>query len=286
VKLTPNAANPSTGRNYILKQFTPSTGPAVKPRVVGCRPSLLRRGGGRNDTNGWTQQKLTTCRLNLAALGGIHACLSLTMEADRCPSEYKAANEILRQVCRRSALPCVCVWEGPNPHCHIAFGSPVPESVVKQLKRRMEKFWVSTWGSLMGDKAFCFRSEVKPKETEAYLGKTRKGATPVKEALDWLCFCPWWKSKVSKSKRELQRGKFKQKASHSFGIVLADSPSVTPPSKEAVSIDSPYALTIAVSGNREGLPLLDGKSVCGVCWGSWGRALKVGCCVCSGHVKL
>jgi len=294
VSLPSNLPNPSTGREYLLNRvhLPGGSGNEERPRVVPSRPSGLRCGGGRKDKDGWTKQKLQTCRRALASLVGIRACLTVTMEPDRCPSEYKAVNDLLRSICRRFQLPCVCVWEGPNPHCHIGFSEAVPDSWRDLLKRRLEDFWVATWGIPMGEKAFYFDPDAKPKKTIDYLGKDETGSNPRKEAYDWLSFCPWWKSHVAGvGKRKTTSKKVRpllqpeQLNPHLQTLPSTLSPSVSSGSNPSVSTFSPSPSTIVQPQSDTQEMLLCGKPVCPVCWHRWCRALMQGHCICTGHVR-
>jgi hypothetical protein len=191
-----------TGKNP-PSNFTPASaeGAAVKQRrIVPCKPSTLRRGGGRQDRPGWTKQKLQTTRRSLRALDHIKSCLTITCPPDETPSTYKYFNQAVRSHIRTLGLPCVCVWEGPNPHCHIAFAGNIAERQRKALKRAVENYWLNFWERVMPDGAFYIDPAPKASTAE-YLGKVKKKKAKVKAAYDWLAFTPYWKAHIKTSRQ-------------------------------------------------------------------------------------
>jgi len=294
VSLPSTLPSPSTGREYSLKRVSRPVEPVEREpaRIVPSRPSPLKRGGGRRDNKGWTKQKRRSCRKALKRLNGIHTCLTVTLPHDYFPEDCQALDSLLRSVCGRFSVPSVGVWEGLSPHIHIAFGGLLRQANRRTLERRLFKFWADTWGCVPCKDAWKF--DPNPKQgTLNYLAKWKKGNVVVKADFEWLCFCPWWQRNVPKTsdrKPIIARREKSPCLPASTGHHCAPQTTVLHAPETSVNYDktkeSPSLSTITQNAAGLGLRLLDNQPVCGVCWRKWGRALKVGCCVCSGHVTL
>ena len=179
---------------YEVIQFTRPKG---RCRVVPPRcPQNLRKGGGRRDSPGWTEQKRKTNRLRFNELRPfIKTAVTVWYPSHAMPEQLIKFNKLHQNFCKEKGIPARCVWEGPGLHQHIALGILHDAELERQWRARMGKPWAALFDDPMPEKALLWKVEVKPEETASYLSKThdRKNRF-VKGAFAWMQFNPTWET--------------------------------------------------------------------------------------------
>lgn len=237
----------------------------VPPR----RNHNLRKGGGRKNSPGWTEQNRKTNRLRLDQLRGvIKTAVTIIYPATATPAQLSALNDCNRNFCKEKRIPSRSVWEGPGRHQHIALGIPHDSNLERLWIARLRGQWLALFGSDIGPKAFLWKPEIQPDKIASYLSKTRKNGVFVKMAYSWLTFTPYWEvgfralvpdARSPNSRQTIPRKK-------SVASVSTDSP---------VHPDSPrYTVTRGQTSEKE-------RELCTVCWKRWGKSLWAGSCMCN-----
>lgn len=184
-------------RDYTLRRVPRQ--PATGSKIVGPKPQNLRRGGGRKDSPGWTEQKRKANRHRFDELRPyLKTGVTVWCPSRAAGEQIQKINECCRNFCKEKGLPARAVWEGPNPHTHIALGLAWNEALEAQWLSRLAKAWPKVFGEVMPANAFLWQREEKPEQIASYFSKTRnrrnivvKGNGP---AFAWLTFCPTWET--------------------------------------------------------------------------------------------
>ncbi len=164
-------------------------------RLVGSRPSPLRRGGGWETRPGWTDQKWSSCKKWLELMHpNIRSAVTIAFPQDKCPSTYVKVNNRLRDWFRKRQKPAVCVWEGPLPHCHIALTDPLNDRELKRLAAFLERQWVDIWETPMEGTALMWKPAASSGQVLGYLLKKEKNGILIKGCFEFLPARPWWRT--------------------------------------------------------------------------------------------
>lgn len=244
------------------------------PRLVTSRPSNLRRGGGRRDSAGWTEQKRRTNRRRFDQLRPhLKTCVTIWYPSQATPEQLAAFSRLNREFCKENLIPARAVWEGPGKHLHLALGLLHDLAVKAKWRRRLSKAWKREFHAEMPQDAFLWKPNVEPEKIASYLSKTRKNGLMIKRAWPWLSFNPVWEvglriaCKVGKPVRPTSTKPRKTRGKSS--------------AVETSENEGEMGLRQYSSGNEgesEGL-------ICSVCWPRWGRSLWAGSCKCTGDVR-
>lgn len=256
--------------DYILHPRPAPEPAAPKPRLITSRPSRnLRRGGGRKDSPGWTEQKRRTNRRRFNKLRPfIKTGATIVFPSSATPEQLKALNACSLNFCREQHLPARCVWEGPGFHQHVALGIEYDAVVERRWLKRLSRRWLQVFGVPMGPDAFLWKPQVEPDRIASYLLKTRgKNGLMVKGLFAWLSFTPTWETGF----RRLAKG---QNA----------PPEPVKPRKKCVDEAAAPKPHHAISPTYTVRPeQTSGKlrETCQICWHRWGQDLWQGFCRCN-----
>lgn len=244
---------------------------AKRPRIrPPPRPQNLRRGGGRKDSPGWTEQKRKTNRIRFHALRPfIQTAVTVWYPTRATPAQLSAFNNCNRNFAKENRLHARSVWEGPGFHQHIALGCPFDAAIEAKWRARLERRWLEEFGEAMLEKQFLWKPEIEPEKIASYLSKTRKDGGPkVKTDFPWLTFNPVWETGFR------SRFPLKQEPStprkKSVSLATLDSPE-----KEGHAVFPHY--TVPAPEKERGTA----RHTCPVCWTRWGQNLWAGSCKCS-----
>ena len=228
-------------RHYQLQSPPPSLASQRQRIVPPRRPANLRRGGGRQDKPGWTEQKLKTNRRRFDQLRPfIMTGVTVTCPPRANPAQLKALALCCQNFCKEKRLPARAVWEGPCPHFHMALACPFSGELEKKWRLRLRQRWLAVFGRAMPDRAFLWKPEAAGPQIASYLSKTRdRQGYPVKAQFKWLKFPPAWETGF----RGLMKAKPKPAAS--------PGPAYLPASPDAESPETP---ALYLQSNAFGLP--------------------------------
>lgn len=182
---------------YVLKKRPKSIAAVDTAKVVPPRPSHLRRGGGRKDSQGWTDQKRRTIRRRLDELRPcIKTGVTIILPEYSIPSQLKALDGSIRSFCKDNEIAAFAVWEGPKPHVHLALGIEWSETLESKWLRRLAKKWQRVFAEQMPSNAFLWKPQQEPNKIASYLSKTTSKRAPnrgqiVKGNWPWLCLSPF-----------------------------------------------------------------------------------------------
>lgn len=256
-------------RDYQLKDRPPDTIPRDQVRLKACRPSKLRRGGGRKDSPGWTEQKRRTNRRRFEALRPwIRTGVTIIYPSTASPAQLSAFNQCSKNFCREHRLPARGVWEGPGFHQHIALGVEHNAELERRWLARLAKWWLREFGQPLPPDAFLWKPDIEPDKIASYLLKTwSKGRLMVKAAFPWMCFSPSWETGFrrlkSDAKEPLAHGKPRGKCV-----------------KPAAPLQPPHAISPSYTMGRGQTPEKV-RETCPLCWRRWGASLWAGSCKCN-----
>lgn len=185
-----------SGRTYQLEK---TLAPQHRPRqkiVPPRRPANLRRGGGRKDVPGWTEQKRKTNRRRFDQLRSlIITGVTVTCPPRAVPEQLKAIAECCRNFCKEKSLPARAVWEGPCPHFHIALACHFSAELERKWRARLMLRWLAVFDQAMPSRAFLWKPDEAGQKIASYLSKTcDKQGRPVKGQSPWLKFPPAWET--------------------------------------------------------------------------------------------
>lgn len=192
-------------RNFQLKgpapqaegQPRPKPPPGQRQRIVPPRrPANLRRGGGRRDKPGWTEQKRKSNRRRFDQLRPfIVTGVTVICPSRANPAQLKAIGDCCQNFCKEKGLAARAVWEGPLPHFHIALACPHSAELERKWRMRLEARWLAVFGLPMPGKTFLWQPNVAGQQIASYLSKTydKKGRR-VKGRPAWLTFPPAWET--------------------------------------------------------------------------------------------
>ncbi len=281
-----------------------SKGRIVPPKGSG----RLRMGGGRKDSQGWTEHKRKANRKKFDALRPfIKTGVTFWYPSSASPAQLLIFNRLHQNFCKEKGLPARAVWEGPGVHNHLALGISHDAELEQKWRSRMSKEWVKTFGCPMPPNAFLWKPEEEPEKLASYLSKTHdKKGQFVKGRFPWLTFNPTWQigfaglvkavNPPRKKRVESVQSLTTEKERH------ADSPHYTLPTteKEGETLASlPRNRNNTVEAQKHACqetnavpsPLRGYAEVtthegtfCGTCWHRLGRALWPTCCKCNGKV--
>ncbi len=256
-------------REYLLKDRPPDTIPRDQVRLKASRPSKLRKGGGRKDSIGWTDQKRRSNRRRFDALRPhIQTAVTIIYPSRATPAQLAAFNRCAKDFCREHRVPARCVWEGPGFHQHIALGIPHNPETKRRWVRRLAKRWQREFGLPMPTDAFLWKPGIEPDRIASYLSKTwDKKRLMVKAPFAWLNFTPAWESGFRQVKQQgtvhSEAGKPRKKCVNSAG-----------PPQPFHAVSPSY--TVCGGQTPEKV-----REICPVCWRRWGMALWAGSCKCN-----
>jgi hypothetical protein len=256
-------------RDYHLKQRPPDAIPRDQVRLKTANPPKLRRGGGRKDSVGWTEQKRGTNRRRFDALRPhIQTAVTIIYPAKASPQQLAALDQCTKNFCRERRLPARCVWEGPGYHQHIALGIRHDADIERRWINRLAKWWLREFGLPLSPDTFLWKPEIEPDRIASYLSKTwTKGRLIAKGAFAWMIFPPCWETGL----RWIKSGKSRhsERANPRKNCVKPATPS-----KPSHALSPHYT----VSG---GNPSERVREICPVCWSRWGKSLWAGSCKCN-----
>lgn len=265
----PSCKSNAATMDYTLAPFQWDYSKRVRP-VPPRRPQNLRKGGGRKNSPGWTEQKRKTNRRRFNELRGvIQTCVTISYPAHATSAQLKALNDCNRNLCKEKHIPARSVWEGPKPHQHIALGIAHNTRLERLWLARLAKAWEKQFGLEMGQGAFLWKPSIAPDHIASYLSKTSKnGVLRVKMAYTWLTFSPCW---------EVDFRRLLQPVPH----IPQPSPLQrkkrvnTPTRAESIHTESPRYTTSSKKTPEKK------RELCTVCWHRWQRYLWLGSCNCS-----
>jgi hypothetical protein len=237
----------------------------VPPR----RPQNLRKGGGRKNSVGWTEQKRRTNRQRFDELRSvIKTAVTVTYPASATPQQLLSLNACNRNFCKEKGIPARAVWEGPGYHQHIALGIPHHPKLEQLWRVRLSKQWRKHFGMEMEERCLYWKPDIEPDKIASYLSKTRKnGGLCVKMAYSWMVFHPCWETGfriLAKSKR----ADFTSSVPRKNGVELLSDKSLIPNDSQRFALAPQYS----AESEREKEP---------VCWRRWHRSMASGSCKCS-----
>jgi hypothetical protein len=183
-----------SGREYQLEKNA-STQDRPRQKIVPPRcPANLRRGGGRKDVPGWTEQKRKTNRRRLNKLRPlIKTGVTVTCPPRATPVQLKAIEECCRNFCKEKGIAVRTVWEGPSPHFHMALTCLFSQALEAKWRARLGRRWQAIFGQAMLQRAFFWKPDEAGPQIASYLSKTRdKNGRIVKGRHAWLTFTPCW----------------------------------------------------------------------------------------------
>lgn len=183
-------------RTYLIERPPPSADGRRRRITPPRRPANLRRGGGRKDTPGWTEQKRKTNRRRFNQLRPfIRTGVTVTCPARAARLQLKAIEDCCRNFCREKAIPARAVWEGPRPHFHIALACPFSDELETKWRERLARRWRAVFGQPMPNRAFLWKPDIAGQKIASYLSKTKdKRGRLVKGRAAWLTFSPYWET--------------------------------------------------------------------------------------------
>jgi hypothetical protein len=89
------------------------------------------------------------------------------------PAHLLAIAECCRNFCQEKGIAARAVWEGPNPHFHLALACPFSASLERKWRARLERRWLAVFGLPMPSLAFLWKPEAQGQKIASYLSKTR-----------------------------------------------------------------------------------------------------------------
>jgi hypothetical protein len=184
------------GRHYQLHSSPPSLASLRQRIVPPRRPANLRRGGGRRDKPGWTEQKRKTNRRRFDQLRPlIITGVTVTCPPRAAPEQLKAIGDCCRNFCKEKGIPARAVWEGPCPHFHIALACHFSAKLDRKWRARLKLRWQAVFERAMPSRAFLWKPDAAGQKIASYLSKTcDKQGRPVKGQSAWLKFSPAWET--------------------------------------------------------------------------------------------
>ena len=253
----------------------PSSRAVVPPRRTG----QLRRGGGRRDSAGWTEQKRRTNRDRFNLLRPhLRTAVTITYPDRATPDQLVTFSKCCQNFCKEFKIAARCVWEGFGPHQHIGLGIAHDAVIEAKWIARLSGVWTKKFDEEMPQRAFLWNPDVEPDKIASYLLKTRdKQRRVVKGQFPWLAFNPMWENGFRSLTKATQ-------------LQVAPMPD---PRKTRVDCKTscatktePHSLSPNYTGSSPENRSEPAQVECLVCRLRWAKSLWQNHCVCTGHVTL